>query len=99
METGREKHEKPELLPHLEPPGEPVREPRVLGAPIQLDVGCDHPREVAHGQHLDRVHRQSLVQCVHGEVVPTVPVPTPVAPFERPTDLVPAKLEREFGEK
>ena len=99
METGREKHEKPELLPHLEPPVEPVREPGVLGAPVQLDIGCYHPREVAHGQHLDRVHREGLVQGVHGEVVPTVPVPTPVAPFERPTDLVPVKLELELSGK
>ena len=99
MKTGRKEHEEAKLLPHLEPPVEPVREPGVLGAPVQLDVGCDHPREVAHGQHLDRVHGQSLVQCVHGEVVPTVPVPTPVAPFERPTDLVPVKLELAFSGK
>ena len=95
METCREKHEKPELLPHLEPPVEPVRESRVLGAPVQLDVGSDNPRKIAHGQQLDGVHREGLVQCVHGEVVPTVPVPTPVAPFERPTDLVPTHCSAE----
>ena len=91
METCREKHEEPELFPHLEPFVKPVREPGVLGASVELDVGGDHPREVAHGQQLDGVHGESLVEGVHWEVVPSLPVPTSVAPLYRPTDLIPLK--------
>lgn len=70
MKTGRKEHEEAKLLPHLEPPVEPVGEPGVLGAPEQLDVGGQHPGEIAHGQQLDGMHSQRLVQVLHWHIFP-----------------------------
>ena len=66
-------HEKSQLLPDLEPGVQPVGEPGVLGAPVQLEPPSQHPRQVAEGQGGEGVHGQGLVHVVHGDVIPQVP--------------------------
>ena len=87
MQARREEHQESELLPHLEPPVQPAREFGILGAPDELDVGCNHPRRVARGQESQCVHREGLVQGFHGDVVPATPVPGTVSPDQRPAHL------------
>lgn len=66
-------------------------EPGIFGAPNDLKVGSQDSGQVAESQHSDCVNTQCLIQCIHWQVVPTIPVPTTITPNDGPTHLVPTK--------
>lgn len=80
MQAGGEEHEQSKLLPHFEPPVQPAGESGVLCSPDQLDVRRNDAGSVAGGQEGQSVQGEGLVQGVHRNVVPPVPVPGSVTP-------------------